>query len=60
MMYLGQIIENFYQLRALFQNAVFIAVTATATLSTRKEMCTSLGMANAAVVSMNPDRTNNL
>ena len=50
--------RKLYQLRALFQNAVFIAVTATATLSTRKEMCTSLGMTNAAVVSMNPDRTN--
>ena len=57
-MYLGQNKENFYQLKAFFQNAVFISVTATATLSTRKDMCTYLGMTNAAVVSMNSDRTN--
>ena len=50
--------RKLYQLMALFPNAVFIVVTATTTLSTRKEMCTSLGMINAAVVSMNPDRTN--
>ena len=52
---LGQSIEN---ARAHFQNAVFIAVTATATLLARKEMCISLKMTNAAVMSINPGRTN--
>jgi superfamily II DNA helicase RecQ len=50
--------RELYQLRAIFPHALFTAVTATATLSTRTEICRNLGMINASVVTASVDRAN--
>jgi superfamily II DNA helicase RecQ len=50
--------RELYQLRAIFPQALFTAVTATATLSTRKEICKALGMNNVSVVATSGDRPN--
>jgi superfamily II DNA helicase RecQ len=50
--------REIYQLRAIFTEAFFTAVTATATMSTRKDICRTLGMKNVSVVTLSSDREN--
>ena len=47
-----------YQLRAICTEASFTAVTATASVSTRREICRTLALTDVSVVTMNPDRDN--
>ncbi len=50
--------RELYQLRSVCTEALFTAVTATATLSTQKEICTLLGMESVTVVAMSGNRAN--
>jgi superfamily II DNA helicase RecQ len=50
--------RELYQLGAICTEASFTVVTATASVSTRREVCRTLAMTDVSVVTMNPDRGN--